>query len=346
MKKLQNQIEYDINKLNYYFNNNNQTFFEDYRETAEILIDIASDNGIYINYPKRLNEELKNEDTNLRNIQKEMFENNFNNMKSFNNSISKLYNKINIENNYYYNKYQVKMLQKDTIKIVSKFYQNFDKDISDYFEDLITSNKVFFTKHILDYLTGLTIEAIEDIKAYIFVTKKYTIVDAITLAHETIHAYLSEQLKNMTINEKNQYITNNIYEVYPFFIELVFLNYLQKNNFNIKDINKYITIYNYILSDNLYSLNTIINNKDFDLNNEIDVESFNENQGYSYGGLFAYHFYNQYHNDKDEAKDNIYNFMTDAKDYDLNHLINNYGLNEKELSKCKILKKTIKLFDR
>ena len=57
--------------------------------------------------------------------------------------------------------------------------------------------------------------------------------------------------------------------------------------------------------------------------------------------VLAYHFYNQYRINPKEAKNNIYNFMLDAKDYEKMYMLNHYGLTSENIVNAKKLKRYI-----
>ena len=53
----------------------------------------------------------------------------------------------------------------------------------------------------------------------------------------------------------------------------------------------------------------------------MDVELFINSQAYSQGRVLAYHFYNQYLNNKEQAKENILNFMLKSNIHNKQYLL-------------------------
>ena len=72
-----------------------------------------------------------------------------------------------------------------------------------------------------------------------------------------------------------------------------------------------------------------------------NLEIFINAEMYSYGKVLAYHFYEQYKNNKEMAKENIKEFTLDSKVYNKKHLLNDYGLKQEDVFSSKVLKKNI-----
>ena len=238
-------------------------------------------------------------------------------------------------------KFKEKISIDDSIIIASKFLKKYDKDIYDYFENFIINGKFFIVDNIFEGY-GYSTFSDELLEPYIILSRKENIFYITTLIHEIIHVYLSEKEKYMTMDESKRQYVNGICEVYPVFIEFLVLDYLYKNNLFLKDINSYKKDIYSGLMEYLKALYVMIDPYDLDFNSYEEVKFFNESKEYSYGYLFAYHFYDQYKKNKTMAKDNITNFMLDSKNKEFRQLINNYGLNEDKLSDYKVLYKHVK----
>ena len=145
----------------------------------------------------------------------------------------------------------------------------------------------------------------------------------------------------MTKEEASLQYINGVSETYSIFIEFLVIDYLQKNNLFKKDTISYKKDIYFGLIEYLKSLYLMIVPCDICFDSYDEVGFYNESKIYSYGYLLAYHFYEQYLNDRDQAKENITNFMLDSKKYEFDYLINNYGLNEKEITNNKLLLKHI-----
>jgi hypothetical protein len=122
---------------------------------------------------------------------------------------------------------------------------------------------------------------------------------------------------------------NNFDEVYSIYIELIFLDYLKYKKYLTHDVNVSLSMFaNQTVSylDNL-KFEKYMNRAD---------------EGYSYGYVLAYHFYEQYLKDKDMAKCNITKFMLESKDHDKFYMLNNYGLNQNDILNPQKIEKHMK----
>ena len=177
------------------------------------------------------------------------------------------------------------------------------------------NGKLFVTNNIFEGY-GYSTFSDELLDPYLILSKTNNIFYATILAHEIIHIYLSEIDKNATVQEEKVRFINGVSEVYSIYIELLVLDYLENNGFNNKDIINYKKDIYSGLIEYLKTLYIMIEPDDIDFTSYDEVEFFNESKLYSYGYIFAYHFYDQYLTDKIMAKENITNFMLDSKNYD------------------------------
>ena len=265
---------------------------------------------------------------------------NYHKLKKFNYDITKM--AIDISQIYGYEtiKFKEKISIDDAIKVDSKFLKEYDKDMYDYFENFMLNGKFFIVDNIFE---GYGYSSVSDelLDPYIILCKSNNIFYITVLMHELVHVYLSEKEKYMTKEEASLQYINGVSETYSIFIEFLVIDYLQKNNLFKKDIISYKKDIYFGLIEYLKSLYLMIDPCDICFDSYDEVGFYNESKIYSYGYLLAYHFYEQYLNDRDQAKENITNFMLDSKKYEFDYLINNYGLNEKEITDNKLLLKHI-----
>ena len=104
-----------------------------------------------------------------------------------------------------------------------------------------------------------------------------------------------------------------------------------------KDIDTYNKEYDYDLIECLagYSLNFEPEIKD--VKDDENRGFFQDSEAYAYGKVIAYHYYEQYLNNQEQTKKNILDLMLNTSNYNRHHLLNNYGLQEKQITNPKIL---------
>ena len=166
--------------------------------------------------------------------------------------------------------------------------------------------------------------------------KKY-IISIIVLAHEIIHLYIANYYKDISNNERKNINFNNLKEVYSHFIELLMLDYLENNKLKTNDIELFRDEYNADIVENLTAINTMLEPNDLDFTSIDEVLIYDDLASYSYGKLFAYHFYDNYLKDRELTKDNILKFRIESKNHDFKYMINHYGLEEDKLLDEKVL---------
>ena len=249
----------------------------------------------------------------------------------------------NVEKNYSYNKRFVKMLNhfnkryiisdnsivfnnylefKDVLFLVSDFLKYYDKKIYNHFVKLFNEDRIMAVS-ICEDAEGFCIPQNFLIDSYISYNQKNYILDVSTLCHEIIHSYVKEHVRyNNYKNFKYEFI-NNMDEVYSLFIELALFDYLEKIKFDANDI---------YLARKANDIEVISELELFkkSLNNfsTISAGEYKMNEANSYGHVLAYHFYDNYLNDKERAKSNIFDFMIDCESKNRDYLFNNYGLNQ------------------
>ena len=164
-----------------------------------------------------------------------------------------------------------------------------------------------------------------------------------TLVHEMIHSYIEER-KNENFEESIKGFVNSLGEVYPRFIEYVFMEYLKEIKFYDKEIrtlevNGDVNLMSFLedYKAQLLLLDGVEIYKDDDLFFDfMDVEK------YTYGQLVGYQYFQKYLKNSEKTKSDIYEFSMDDGKFDRGYLLNNYGLSKKEITNTKKLVKDMK----
>ena len=326
---LEKQINSDLNKIDECSFHSKELV-----NCAYLLKDMARKVNIKTNISRQLNYEIflyKH----LKYKPDDLIINNYCDNYEYNLKVARMFFKVNFESDS--NNYSTVFTRNSSIKYANDFFKQYDKDIYDYFEDFILSKKMYFLRKGLEDFDGYTIEANDIITPYIFIKDKENIDDPLTIAHEIIHAYLSDITKKYS--EMDRYFLNskNFNEVYSYFIELLMLDYFEKININNDDI------YNNFAEINISTLNFLhdyytLLKTGVNLKKEKDVSLYFEIESIVYGRILAYHFYQNYLKDSEETKDNILNFMLDYQN-DKKYMLNNYGLDEDKVRSSKLLLK-------
>ena len=334
-ESLQNDLNFISSKIDEGYNNDDIII-----QNIDFLLCVASDQHFRLKKSPTIKDYLNNYVDDEECASKEYIDSYYN-YKDFNIALTKIGQKLNNEYDFEIvdERYKSKIVFDDSIKIVADFFKDYDKDIYDYYENFIMNGKLFIVNEIFDGY-GLSSVSDELLEPYLFLQNNNNIIDLMVIAHEIIHIYLSEKEKYISNEEFKMKYINGINEVYSHYIEYIFLDYLESINYNKIDIiNHKKNLYSDLIERLAVFYVMLESNIDFKSYDEVSF--YNELKLYSYGLYFLYHFYDQYLEDKDKAKENITNFMLDSKKYDFKHLINNYGLKEENLRDYKVLLKHI-----
>lgn len=243
---------------------------------------------------------------------------------------------------YYNNKYEKNINNtidnKKIINYTRDFFKNYDNNIYMFLDDYLKYERLFFVNDLFDSNYGCIIECDRYMKPYTLIEKTDSIIDFVSLVHELIHIYFQYLEIDYTNEECIRRDLNNFREVYSSFIELIAMDYLKENSFDKQEIYSIKVDYDNDMIENLALYNKLLYKKKRYLK---DLELLINIEKYSYGKVLAYHFYEQYKNDPNEAKNNIKQFSLDSKEYNKKYLLNNYGLNQVEVFSSKVLKKNI-----
>lgn len=183
------------------------------------------------------------------------------------------------------------------------FFQHYDKDIYQFYKSLINGNNVFVIPLDNNYAGSNFSLPTEEISLMCF-SDQNTIETALTIVHETIHAYIASFHYNLTLEQEIKKNINNLQEVYTETIELIFINFAINLNYNKKDIIKLIFSTNYTMIKELINYSGFLEN--FDPEDIICDESvyleFLEYEAYSYGKVMSKHYYDLYLQDPEQTK--------------------------------------------
>ena len=344
MELLQKEIEQDIIKITQELKKNtNKKRFDTMTSIIESIELQAYYLGIEPNYPPELLYEASK--YNLSGQVKKMdkiFRDNWEKNKAYNQLLAKKLNRFAHEYGYftygYY--YNEKLSKEDTIDLASGFFKKYDEDIYKHFKSLLDSNRIVLTDKELPTSKGYTIEGHGFIRPYIFIEQGNNTYDFPVLIHEIIHSYLDKYNAMVSESETDKSFLNNMAEVYSVFIERLGIDYLKSINYNKKDTSVLEREINDCAIDYFRQFNWMVK-KTLDKKDENVNEEYYLIEAYTYALMLSTHFYDMYLKDPNKAKENITNFMMDTRIHDRAHLLNNYGLNDRELLKTDVLKRYI-----
>ena len=241
----------------------------------------------------------------------------------------KLTSKLKVLANYYPSnnfKLNNKVDINESIKMALTFYKFYNDKIYKYLYELLEANKIYVTNKIDN---GITTTANEFIEPYTFINIDNSIKDVMTIIHETIHNYMFNRLRYRSNQANLRSIINNLQEVYPTFLEIVACDYFKSINYNVEDIKEYERIKDASLINMINRFyNSVI---------AFDGEKYKINEAYSYGGVLAYHYFDMYNSNRNEAKVNILNLSLKDGDYDKIFMLDKFGLDKKRLLNKKVL---------
>ncbi len=181
---------------------------------------------------------------------------------------------------------------------------------------------------------------------------KFSISDIGDLAHELGHVVNMTMLKdnNQTGIGKLHYC--NFSEASAMILEMIFHNYLIKNNINKIEAYKNLSRDLRILQEEIHDL-TYVNEMAMELPlmlpyQKLDDESIKDlneaykKYSYSYGYLLAFYYLNKYEQDQERTKRNIMNFINAVTTMSDFEMLSHFDINIDSFMKCGYLKKPIK----
>ena len=327
MEDLKTTIEKDIFKLIQEMKKcHNKRRYIELVHACNHLLEIAFLEDLDIKVPKEIDYELDKINLDcLDNIYSKQFFENLNKMFHYNEKLTKIGDYLSERyqpSSYTYN-YTQKLDIAESVRLTTNFFKQYDTDIYNYFQNLKNGTHFIITNKLNDTL-GTTYQSNYLIKSYVCIGLEETIIDSLTIAHETIHSYIMEKNRYIPPQESNQESINNLHEVYSMFIELLFIDYLKQIKYSPKDIRTLEIINDVELINNLYQL-------DINLHDDFNYQDYIKSEAYAYGSILAYHFYNNYLQNQTTTKQNIQNFMLESKSHNKSYMLNNYGLSKNKI---------------
>ena len=223
--------------------------------------------------------------------------------------------------------------------LASDFFYYYDKDLYNYYNYLRGRGLIVApgTVDEIEIIGGATLFTINN-KNPFFVSDNKNLITAVSIVHETMHSYVMHKvLRNIKYDGFSNYLINNIDEVGPLLIELLFLEYLYKTGINKRDVEAMMyKNMDYYLN---YSLDVkkLLEDIKEDLSDDQKKDYFEyvERNGLSF--LYALIFFKKYLEDGD--KDYIYSFHRDAINMSKRELFEKYDLSFDSLKDLSIIKK-------
>ena len=273
-------------------------------------------------------------------VYKDVYQDNYFYMYDENRKVADLYHHLNdYYGESYFDLFKVKVSDSDILSYTNDFFNYYDKDIASYFKYLVSNDKVHINMKYSDIqdADGYSVSIFNNRDGLVFVNGAATIEVASTLIHEVVHSYVESFDYDINYLEFCNQDVNNLHDVYPSFIELVFLKYLEEIKFDYSDIRSLATG-NYATSImRLGYFDDLVNKEKADILFD-DAElmlDFIDNENYSYSFILSEYFFNKYLKDPDKCKNDILEFMLDTKRYDKKELLGNI---DSLVNKKKILK--------
>ncbi len=221
----------------------------------------------------------------------------------------------------------------DAALIAYDFLNLYDEEVAACYLKLIKEESVRYIDKDGPFICGATYDIKPMNSSLINLYDSETIDLAGTIIHEVIHAYVNSKRVDKDYASEFNYLIMNLMEVYSEFIELVFLDYLEKIHFPKKDILAYGSKYNASLMCDLMNFGEIIYSYGANdiLSSETLYSDYTGLSRYVYGRIMGYLYYERYLKKPEHTKKQILQMTLDSTKYDKKYLLNNYGLHDKDL---------------
>ena len=124
-------------------------------------------------------------------------------------------------------------------QILLDFFKEKLPEFHSFFLKLLEENRIFFTQNkdlFPQGSIGVTKYLPSSSKSLIFVWKEYTVKNLITVVHEVSHAIHFDFIKDNYLSFAAGYFS----ELFPYFLEQVFVDYLKEKNLFSKECNRYL----------------------------------------------------------------------------------------------------------
>lgn len=222
--------------------------------------------------------------------------------------------------------------------IVEDFLNEYDPKLLEIFYELLDEGRILtlssYNRENEDlYTPAFTTCSYGSYKPYIIVRMENCIPDLINIVHELGHAkeYMNASVTSKKIWNQREY--NCLTEVYSHFLQNLFIRYLEKIKFNLKDVNTSKLGYNYTFYHWIKKLNDSLENHMF----PADMVNY---LNYTYGIALSYHFIDRYIKDSEKTKKEIDDFIIFNGQYEFLDLLEKFNLKD-EIIDSKVLKKYI-----
>lgn len=228
----------------------------------------------------------------------------------------------------------------DFLYIISDFLNEYDPKLLKIFNDMLEEGRIFklnISNNIDEdiHTPAFTTCSFGSFKPYIVIEMENSVPDLINIVHEL--ANTKEYLNTSIISTKvlKQKENNCLEEVHSYFLQNLFIKYLEKIRFNPKDVETAKLGYNYTFSSWIKKLYESLKDLKEELYFDHDLVDY---LNYTYGIAIGYHFIDRYLSDPKEAKKQIDDFIIFNGQYNMMELLEKFNLKD-EIIKPKILKK-------
>ena len=244
----------------------------------------------------------------------------------------------------YKKEFQEKVELEKSKDLAGDFFMHFDTDLYLYYNNLRNNNLIIKPKSFdNNAIDGCTMFVSKNKINPFIVEYCNCFLDAVVIVHETMHSYLINKiLYNISYDEYSRYLINNIDEVGPIFMEMLFLDYIDNKGLYKEDVRimKYENFddYCYFYTSLEDSLNEYLYGPREDAEYEAPAFDFVEKEGLGY--LYAFMFYKRYL--ENGNKNILYSFYNDAKYLTKKELLEKYKLTANNLEDLESLKEYIR----
>ena len=222
---------------------------------------------------------------------------------------------------------------KEIFEYAKEFMSYFDKDLYNAYKTLEDHNHILLNDYDKTELGGLFTPLNNNKLSYLSLYLNNNIDDASSIVHETAHLRQHDFLKNSKANNSYNYLYR---EVYSYFIQFVFYDYLKNKNLFKRDID---TCFNGCLEN----LNNTFVNLNYDLDHlDSDYLALYSDLQYAFGIHIALKYYDIYINDPEYAMFLTNSFIEDSYNYAPLDVLNNFGLDKDDILNGEILIKYLK----
>ncbi len=220
-------------------------------------------------------------------------------------------------------------------KLVEDFLKSFNPKMYELYKDLSNGYIDFYTSKSNPISEANNIFMIN--KKYIAISPKTTIDASLSIIHELAHAYSFDFLKN---HNEAYNACKSYFEFYPYFMERMFLLYLEENNLHLKDVDHLRRFNNAKLRMNANSFIYFYTKKKNEL--EEDSSMVCGTMVYLYGNYISGLKEADYLDDREGTLQRIDEFLEQRGSVSKEESLNILGLDKDELLSGKKLQRILK----